>query len=559
MDVALLIARRALLAVLVGGCFGGTIDPTGHPCTSDADCALVEGLVCDPGAGVCVDAGASGGSDGATTGGTTTTGSTSTSDGSSGSVTAEEVSSATASTSTTAGETGSTGEVAMISLDAVVPDKGRGDVDRDVVVHGAGFDDYVTVWFGDDEAEMLTVAPDQLQVRVPANANVVGAVDVRVERDGDEATIPGAYRRVRGYPTFDALETIALFNGGGVIPATFEMTPGDFDGDGAIDLVLVWENGSDGAMLAVGDGAGGFGIGFEHPEPAISVDRGDFDGDGSLDFATIGSPGLRVYENDGFGGFSFTTFPGVIGFARGIATIDADHVDGPEVVVRGAFATGVQVWRNDGSGGLFAPVVYSVDAITSGDFPVRSTVGDFTGDGWDDIVTPVEPPNAVSGFATYVNDGTGGFDDPVFTALGWNGTASIATQLDAGVDDLLDVVALTYNTQAFALSSLGDGGFDAAELTPGVVTVLRVAAADFNCDDASDIVLIDGATSFAVHRGSPGGSLTQATSAMFATDGVNRAVEAVDLDGDGLADLIIAHHALDGTLELRVFRNSSAD
>jgi hypothetical protein len=549
---------------LLCGCFGTDVDPAGHPCMSDADCALGENLVCDPSAGVCVaPSDSSGEGDSTTIGDTSTSTSTSTSatssttgDASSG---VDDGSSGSATTSpTTDGESGTTGEPGMLALDGVVPSKGRGDIDRDVVLLGAGFDDVTEVRFGDDVAEILGAAPDQLQVRVAANATVFGPVDVEVERDGEVVALPGGYTRVRGTPVFDALPTIEIADDG-VVPATFEMVVGDFVGDAAIDLVMVWENGAGRVLVTEGDGAGGFTGGWEHPDPAISVDSGDFDGDGALDFVTTGGPGLRVYENDGFGGFTFTTTPGQIGFARGISTLDADHVDGPDVMVRGAYSTGIQVWHNDGNGGLIAPTTYSANEITSGDVPLRASTGDVTGDGWDDIVSPVETPMSVNGFATFVNDGAGGFGDPIFTDLGLGGRASVATHVNAGVDELLDIVALSFDVGAHALASNGDGTFDATDITPGVNGTARVATADFNCDDDSDIAIMDGGTSFQVHRGSPGGSFAQASGAMFANDGFNRALVAVDVDGDQLPDLVIAHHTPGGALQLHVHRNTSAD
>jgi hypothetical protein len=426
-------------------------------------------------------------------------------------------------------------------------------------VNGAGFGPGVAVFFGDDAAEIVDVAPDQLQVIVPANATVAGPVDVRVEQDADLVTLPAGYRRVRGTPTFEALDVVALLDPG-ASPAANDMAMGQLVGDDAIDIVVSGENGAAFLAVAEGDGAGGFTVAWQDEEDALSVAIADLDEDGALDLVAQGSPGLRTYLADGMGGFVVDGISGVVPYARGIAILDADHLDGPDVVVRGAYDQGIQVWRNDGTGGLFAPVTLAAGEIESIDRIVHPSTGDFTGDGFDDIVVPVQPPVAPSaGFAAFVNDGAGGFLSPSFTDVGTAGTDSVAASFDLGLDDDLDVLALGYDIGLYALHGNGDGTFDDVQITwPLPAGAAFVRAGDLNCDGDIDLVVDDAVGSVAVYTGAPTGAFTLGSTETFSDQGGNSGLAVEDVDGDALDDILVSHYA--GTvLEIHTYRNTSGD
>lgn len=204
-----------------------------------------------------------------------------------------------------------------------------------------------------------------------------------------------------------------------VVPNTSGLTgrrvyAGDFNGDGHLDLVAIH---SMGAMVLLNDpqGTGNFNSsnGISAYEPMQSGAVADLDGDGVLDIVTAGS-NLAVWHGLGNGHFTLLqSQPIAVGpFDTQLGDLDMDGL--PDAVVTGYGGAQLLFGHADGT---FGPPV----AIATGAYPKASAIGDWNGDGWNDlailcqnlagqssfVAIHVQTPPQVTGTATVYGTGCG--------------------------------------------------------------------------------------------------------------------------------------------------------
>ena len=185
----------------------------------------------------------------------------------------------------------------------------NGDGRMDLVVaadsSGVAFDGVLSIFHGNDDGGLsgptlvgVGVNPVDLVVM---DFNLDGLADIAVAHEAERA------------PVIDgALSVLISTLGGGFLPmldvaTTAEpraMAPGDFDGDGRVDLAVARENGVD-----VFQGNGGtFALVATIPLAADTRDVtvSDFNGDGVADIAVITAVGLETILKTGLPGFLFS-------------------------------------------------------------------------------------------------------------------------------------------------------------------------------------------------------------------------------------------------------------
>lgn len=150
---------------------------------------------------------------------------------------------------------------------------------------------------------------------------------------------------------FNEITTLYLGDGtGGFTDAGASLTGvrrsatsvGDFDEDGHLDLVLSGEDpsGDNVSVLYLGDGTGGFapaGAGLTAVSTS-GAEAADFDGDGALDLLLTGEVSREtatLYRGDGTGAFTATQ-AGLLGVDGGTAAGDLDGDAAPDLVLTGA-------------------------------------------------------------------------------------------------------------------------------------------------------------------------------------------------------------------------------
>lgn len=295
---------------------------------------------------------------------------------------------------------------------------------------------------------------------------------------------------------------------------------GDADGDGALDLFVVHQTGSEQAVsVLLGDGAGGFSDPDRFPialqsQGARAVATADLTGDGRLDIATVNVPffclpgdpactpselgSVSILVGDGRGGFGGQLqIEGVAKEPSSIAAVDATGDGKPDLVVPhfDFDAPGLRLLAGDGAGGFAAPAHLATDFG-----PVAAIVLDANGDRHPDLVSLNHTAQSVSLLA---GDGAGGFAAAVHFPLyldqdvascgpscpwSWPWAWALAAgDVDGdGAPDLAS--ANTNNGTVTLLRNDGAGRFSAIERVHTGGAPRAIALADLTGDGSTDVV-----------------------------------------------------------------------
>ena len=206
----------------------------------------------------------------------------------------------------------------------------------------------------------------------------------------------------------------------------------------------------------------------------------------------------------------------------------------PDLAVANEVSSNLTVLLGNGSGG-FAAAPNSPVALSGG--PVAVAVGDFNGDGYQDLAVANLNGNNV---AVLLGDGTGHFapvpgspfaagTNPDFVAIG-----------DFNSDGVPDLVVSNLNSNnVTVLLGNGGGGFTAATGSPITVgtSPQAVAIGDYNGDGKLDLAVANYSGSISILLGNGSGSFTAASGSPIATGGMTASVVTGDFNGDGIADL----------------------
>jgi hypothetical protein len=298
------------------------------------------------------------------------------------------------------------------------------------------------------------------------------------------------------------------------VGAPTEMVSGDFQGDGAPDIVGI-NNDGHGALsmfLLKGDGSGGFTQSLLTPSQRYwsgSIGTADFTGDGLPDvvapyqdddptapggIAIRAAPDFSIVEDVPVAAFEFGTFVAVGDFdGDGHADVVVTTTPGPTATNAGQIA----LLLGDGAGHLGAPTFFP--AVKTNTRPV---VADFDGDGALDVAL-VDSSNIpdTERIAILLNDGSGGFKKPKSYATGLSsqlGAIGLAAG-DFDDDGLLDLVVGSGGPHITVMHGDGKGKFRACDhLALAGGEAWSVASGDFDGNGRSDVAATTTLTDVAV-------------------------------------------------------------
>ncbi len=279
-----------------------------------------------------------------------------------------------------------------------------------------------------------------------------------------------------------------------------DVAPGDFDGDGVLDLAVAICG--DYVQILFGGGAGTFESGGDvyigHCPVALSA--GDFDGNGAPDLAAAlgeGGNAVAVLLNLGGGDFSDPlTFP--VGSDPGdVLAADFDGDGALDLVTANGASHDVSVLRGDGTGNFSL-----VGAYAAGAAPTGLATADFDGDGRPDLAVSDRTGNVVSVLRGL---GDAAFAEAQPHATGAGPRALVAA--DFNRDGHPDLAAAAYGAGSVSvLLNDGSGGFLAAGAVQPGIHAYHLVAADFDGDEALDLATANHNGGVALLRGSGAGT-----------------------------------------------------
>lgn len=310
----------------------------------------------------------------------------------------------------------------------------------------------------------------------------------------------------------------------------------DLNGDGRPDLVGTEENGAASGAKTVWweQPAAPTEPGWERHLVATqgttnSMDVADFDGDGDADIATgehRGSLAVRIFENDGAGGFTAHTVDEGHESHLGVRPVDIDGDGDLDLVSIAYDAPGeIHLWRNDSGAEVpFRHVV--IDDELPGYLDDKS-VGDLDGDGLPDIVIGTDTQLVWYRAPDWEREQI---------LPGQNFTTDMQVA-DVDGDGDLDLVAAEYDIERVAWyrnPRIGGGAWTAQPIRDGY-RAHDLEVADMNGDGTIDVVIRGhfGPTTLFLQE-TPASWTAVPIPAAIASNGLALA----DVDADGHVDIV---------------------
>jgi hypothetical protein len=407
-----------------------------------------------------------------------------------------------------------------------------------------------------------TVTPDAAPTNA-ASMNVSTSTNFKGKLEGNPTT--GVLRVTDAHPAGTYTVTVKAFDSGGASatktftltvttpvtcnPLTFAaatnfgtaaqpvaVAVGDFNGDDKQDLVTA--NFAANVSILLGNGAGSFGAAtnFGVGGAPTSVAVGDFNGDGKQDLVTANgnTNSVSILLGDGAGGFGAATNIGIgVGNYPDSVAVGDFNGDGRQDLAVALYSAGALILLGDGTGSFSPPTYFGV-----GSGLVSIAVGDFNGDGKQDLVTVSETGE---GLFILLGDGTGNFGAPSSFLVGAF-LRSLAVG-DFNGDGKQDIAAADPGTlNVWILKGDGAGSFSATPFGGGSGPDGLVVG-DFNGDGKQDVAVGDFQPTVSILFGDGAGNLGTATTfGVGATSGGQaRSVVVGDFNSDGKQDLAVTN------------------
>ncbi|HVY41017.1 MAG TPA: VCBS repeat-containing protein, partial [Polyangia bacterium] len=270
----------------------------------------------------------------------------------------------------------------------------------------------------------------------------------------------------------------------------------DLNEDGSVDFAASDQYGSVGLLLSNTAGARTFSMVNGSVQAGLDdIVTADFDGDGHLDIAIppYDRGTLAMLWSTGPGTFLPWTEQAICREPTSLAVLDANEDGRPDLLV-GCY---------DGPAQLLLGTNERKFTSTPGFFNILSTeavaAADVNGDGHADLVIPDHTRKQL---AIMLGDGTGQFSEPTgLIASTQTGPVSVAVA-DFDADGHPDVmVGRVDDPHMFFYQGNGDGHFQAARSLPIDWTAINLAAGDIDGDGVADLLVTNWARGATIYFG----------------------------------------------------------
>jgi hypothetical protein len=320
---------------------------------------------------------------------------------------------------------------------------------------------------------------------------------------------------------------------------------GDFNGDGKLDMVVANFNSSDVSVL-FGRGNGTFVAARSYVvSGATTVAAGDFNGDGLSDLAVTNPifDTVSIFINNGDGTFALATkLPGSLSQANDVVAADFNGDGKIDLAVSTTDAHGgaVAVFLGNGNGTFKKAIVSDAGAASGGIGITDLAVGDFNGDGKEDIVGANGTSNAIE---VLLGNGNGSFGAATTISVGSSPNAVAVADVNGDGKPDLAVLDNTGQSDGNDLVDIllgnGNGTFGAPTSYEVGNAPTDLAAADLNNDGHPDLVVSNtgssaGHVDVLLNKGD--GTFAKAKGYVPGTVAVGVAVG--DVTGDGSPDIV---------------------
>lgn len=253
-----------------------------------------------------------------------------------------------------------------------------------------------------------------------------------------------------------------------------DVSGGDFDADGDIDLVMTdgWGSGNN-VRIMLNNGNGSFSGPYTYSAGAAAncVMVRDIENDGDMDIivANGSNNNISVLLNRGDGTFPVLANYPVGNSPDGIYGNDFNDDGYIDIATANYSSSNVTVILNNGDGTFTGPVSYS-----SGSYTRFITGGDFDGDGDIDLTATA---NGSDSIAVLLNNGNGTFASAAIYQVGDSPWGIDAADFDRDGD--IDIVCANWGTNNVTVWFNSGVGIMEGSIQPKILTYLRVVPNPF--------------------------------------------------------------------------------
>ncbi|MCB0561845.1 MAG: VCBS repeat-containing protein [Lewinellaceae bacterium] len=327
----------------------------------------------------------------------------------------------------------------------------------------------------------------------------------------------------------------------------------DVDADGDEDLIYAANDAGLGIHLNLGNGEMGPAIELYNPGTVIDCYLADFNADGRLDIVASTSSEVRWLPGNGNGSFAP---PRLVSDQHETTTsVHAEDLDGDgdqDILVAAQFSDRL-AWHENSGDGIFSDYRL-VEGLYDG--PSSVITADLDGDGLPDIICAnrQEEADTGAGLVWYRNLGGGNFEMvDTLMSRGWH---AFVHAVDMDVDGDMDLVSCHGLDEMDWLANDGSGNFsEPIELERYAAYLRFVDTPDLNNDGFPDIL-------YGVNSNSPqkqtvlwrastgGGALAPPELITMGAYNLSNP-EVVDMDQDGLLDVVIGSDGTDALVWLK--------